>query len=59
MTQHYSSKKAGSAGKTENWLLLCILLFSLWGAYYLFFRPEPPAQQLEIQSVEHVERVAG
>lgn len=59
MEHHYSSKKNGSAGKTENWLLIGILLFSLWGAYHLFFRPDPPVQNLEIESVESVETAAG
>jgi len=52
MKRHYSKKKAGSAGKTENWLLIGILLFSLWGAYHLFFRRDPPVQHFEIESVE-------
>ncbi|GEM_PF-3143842 len=57
--KHNYTKKSKSAGKTENWLLIGILLFSLWGAYHLFFRPDPSAQQLQIESVESIETAAG
>jgi hypothetical protein len=50
--KHGNSDTSRSAGRLESFLLIGILLFSIWGTYHLFQQNEKPAEDIELEAVE-------
>ena len=50
--KHGQSNTSRSAGRLESFLLIGILLFSIWGTYHLFQQNGNSSEDIELEAVE-------
>lgn len=50
--KHGNSNTSKRAGRLESFLMIGILLFSIWGTYHLFQQNDASAEDIELEAVE-------